>query len=396
MIYGQGSTPDLRSDYVARPFLQRLIGAAALAFCLVSGEIAQAETRTGEVEGYRYRLFVPDAQAPAPARPLVVVLHGCGQSGEDMVRLTRFDALAAESGFAVLYPETGPSADNPRGCWRWWAPASQLRKGGEPEVIVSMVSEAGSATGVDGRRVYAAGFSSGGAMSAILGALYPDIFAAVGVHSGMPYAAASTGSCALRALAHGAVEPESRATIAYHAQGRRHRIMPLIVVQGSEDDVVAPENAGLLIRQFARINDMAYGGNESADAVADSTMEDRIANGRSFRVRGYRGARGEAIMREVVVVGMGHAWSGGPSGEEYSDPRGPDATSLLWAFFKNWTMENPPVTNRDVATCRERYGTNFAHYWWYGRMSREEYRCDPWRWTWRRGYDGEWTEGRCP
>ena len=386
-------------DRVDKPFLLRVIATAVVSVGLLIGTSPRAETRSGEIDGYRYRLFVPEAEAPASARPLLVVLHGCQQSAEEMARLSRFDALAASRGFVALYPETGPSVANPYGCWRWWAPENQLRKGGEPEAIVDMVSEASATTGVDPQRVYVVGLSSGGAMSAILGALFPEIFAAVGVHSGMAYAAASNGSCALRAQSEGAVAAESRATIAYNAQGREHRPVPLMVIQGSEDNVVAPENAGLLIQQFAQLNDLSDdgdGANQSIDAVPASTREDRIAEGRLFRTRVYHDTRGEEIMREIMVEGMGHAWSGGLPGLDFSDPRGPDAAVLFWSFFENRSVKTPPLKIRQVAECRERYGSNFAHYWWYGRMSREEYRCDPWRWTWRRGYEGEWTEGRCP
>ncbi|HSS64001.1 MAG TPA: PHB depolymerase family esterase [Gammaproteobacteria bacterium] len=376
-----------------------MIGSAALGLSLLPGAHAQGEIRTGEVDGYRFRLFVAETEPPPSGRPLLVVLHGCEQSAEDMVLLTGFDVLAAEHGLAVLYPETDPSTGNPYGCWRWWAPVNQIRSGGDPEIIVNMVTETFSATRVDRKRVYAVGLSSGGAMSAVLGALYPEVFAAVGVHSGMPYAAASTATCALRAMSGGTWAAESAATIAYNAQGRQHRSMPLMVIQGSQDEVVAPENAARLVQQFAQLNDMADdgdGSNQSIDAVADSTREDRIADGRPFRIRIYHDAGGEEIMREVMVDGMGHAWSGGPPDTEFSDPGGPDATSLYWSFFRDRSMNTPPLKNRKVAECSERYGSNFAHFWWFGRMSLDEYRCDPWRWSWRRGYDGKWIEGRCP
>jgi poly(hydroxyalkanoate) depolymerase family esterase len=381
-----------------KPFYLTIVSTAALSVGLLTLTPSQADNRNGEVNGYRYQLFAPEVEPPVSARPLLVVLHGCQQSAEAMARLSRFDDLATTHGFVVLYPETEPSVENPYGCWRWWAPENQVRRGGEPEVIVNMVSEANSVISVDRQRVYVTGLSSGGAMSAIVGALYPDVFAAVGVHSGMPYAAASSGLCVLRAMSNGALDPESRAAIAYHAQGPAHRVMPLIVIQGSEDDVVAPVNAALLIRQFAQLNDMADdgdGGNQSVDAIADSTRQDQIAAGRSLQIRVYHDARGDEIMREVMVSGMGHAWAGGPPEANFSDPDGPDAALLYWAFFKNRSLRNPPLNEQEAATCRERYGSNFAHYWWYRRTSREEYRCDPWGWTWRRGYDGDWTGGRC-
>ncbi len=375
------------------------VGVVLLCLGLLAPLPAEADTVDGEIDGYRYRLFVPEASPGAVARPLLVVLHGCRQSAEDMVRLSGFDALARTQDLAVLYPQTAPSAKNPYGCWQWWLPENQLRAGGEPEIVVKMVAEAASATAVDRDRVYAAGFSSGGAMSAILGALYPDVFAAVGAHSGIPYAAAGDGSCALRAMSDGTSAVESRAAVAYHARGKVQRPMPLMVIQGELDEVVAADNATGLIRQFAQLNDFADdgdGANQSVDAEADASREDRVGDGKAFRISIYHDARGVEIMRDVRVAGLGHAWSGGPADAAFSDPRGPDAASLFWSFFKHRTLKDPPPRKAKTATCRERYGSNFAHYWWHRRISREEYRCDPWGWTWRRGFDGEWAAGRCP
>jgi poly(hydroxyalkanoate) depolymerase family esterase len=366
---------------------------------VIASTPAYSATHTGKVEGYRYVLFVPDTETSDNARPLVVVLHGCRQSAAEIRTLTRFDALAARFGFAVLYPGARASAGNPLGCWQWWAPENQTRSGDEPGIILAMIEKANEIAAIDRQRVYALGLSSGGAMSAILGALYPETFAAVGVHSGMPYAGASTAACALQALSEGGVEPESRATIAYHGQGTRHRVMPIMVVHGSDDRVAAPINGGLIIAQFAKLNDLADDGdgdNQSIDAVADATFDNRVPEGRSYALRGFHDARGKTVMRELVVDGMGHAWSGGPPGANFSDPQGPDASSLFWQFLSRWSLSTPPVTTRAVADCGERFGANFFHYWWHGRMGGDEYWCDPWRWTWRRGYESVWAAGRCP
>ncbi len=370
---------------------------------LLAGAVALSPARAailaGEIEGYHYVLVVPDDDAPDGGRPLVVLLHGCQQSAAEIRALTRFDTLGAQAGFAVLYPETRASAGNPLGCWAWWLPENQVAGSGEPAILVAMVQDASAKSAIDRRRVYALGLSSGGAMSAIVGALYPEVFAAVGVHSGVPYAGASTAACALKALADGGFAAEPRAAVAYHAQGPRHRVMPVMVVHGSEDRIAAPVNGRLLIEQFAQLNDLADDGdgdNQSVDSVADVTREERVAGGRSYTLREFHDANGEPVMRELVVHAMGHAWSGGWSGMSFSDAAGPDASSLFWQFLSRWSLDTPPVASRAVADCRERFSPNFTHYWWYGRMSSDEYWCDPWRWTWRRAYDNEWTEGRCP
>lgn len=227
---------------------------AALLGVLLAGAVALSTARAailaGEIEGYRYVLVVPDDDAPDGGRPLVVLLHGCQQSAAEIRALTRFDTLGAQAGFAVLYPETRASAGNPLGCWAWWLPENQVAGSAEPAILVAMVQDASARSAIDRRRVYALGLSSGGAMSAIVGALYPEVFAAVGVHSGVPYAGASIAACVLKALADGGFAAEPRAAVVYHAQGPRHRVMPVMVVHGSEDRIAAPVNCRLLIEQL--------------------------------------------------------------------------------------------------------------------------------------------------
>lgn len=357
-----------------------------------------AKTLSGEIGGYTYRLFVPAPAGTAQSRALVVALHGCGQSAADFRTVSRFDRLAERFGFAVLYPETGPSSGNPLGCWKWWAPENQIR-GGEPAVIVSMVEKSVPLIGADQRRVYVLGLSSGGAMSVILGALYPEVFAAMGAHTGIAFAGATTARCALRVMSGGETDSVARARIAYHAQGPNHRVVPLMVIHGDGDEVVAAANAARLIAQFAQLNDLADdgdGNNRSIDAEPDASSKETAAGGRAFETRDYHDARGRVVMREIMIEGMGHAWAGGPSGAKFSDPGGPDASALLWRFLSRWSLEVPPVQRRPVKECRDRFNANFSHYWWHRRMRSEEYACDPWRWTWRRAYGDEWTEGRCP
>lgn len=357
-----------------------------------------AKTHSGEIDGYGYHLFVPAAPGDGTKPALVVALHGCRQSAENFRAVSRFDDLAEQSGFSVLYPETGASLANPLGCWRWWLPENQIR-GGEPAVIVSMVRRAIALSGADSDRVYVLGLSSGGAMSATLAALYPDVFAAAGTHSGMAFAGATTAACALDAMADGAVNAVSRAETAYHAQGSSHRVIPIIVIQGGRDDVVAPLNATRLIQQFAQLNDLADDGdgeNQSIDAIADTSSKQIAAGGRAFEIRNFHDDGGRTVMRKIVVDGMGHAWAGGPAGEDFSDPAGPDASRLFWTFLSQWSLKALPVRERPAKACRDRFSANFFHYWWRQRMSYEEYRCDPWRWTWRRSFNGTWTEGRCP
>ena len=136
--------------------------------------------------------------------------------------------------------------------------------------------------------------------------------------------------------------------------------------------------------------------NQSIDAVFDASSKQRAEGGRPFEIRNFHDGGGHLVMREIIVDGMGHAWAGGPADADFSDPAGPDASLLFWKFFSRWSRDSHPIHEGPVKDCRERFGANFSHYWWHRRMTYEEFKCDPWRWTWRRSFKGEWTEGRCP
>ena len=193
-----------------------------------------------DVHGARdYRLYVPAAPAPSSeGRPLLVMLHGCTQTPDDFARGTRMNAAAEEAGCVVLYPAQ-PSSANPNRCWNWFRPEDQRRDAGEPALIAGMVRSVIAAKHVDPGRVYVAGLSAGGAAAAVLGTEYPDVFAAVGVHSGLPHGAARDIGSALAAMRQGA---RSRTTA---------RPVRMIVFHGDADRTVSPANAEALAAQAA-------------------------------------------------------------------------------------------------------------------------------------------------
>lgn len=238
----------------------------------------------------RYRLFLPDS-ARSPVRALVVMLHGCGQSGEELARLSRMDQAAERGGFAVLYPEQSPSA-NPLRCWNWFAPEHQRRDAGEPAIIAALTRKVIADHKLDSTRVHVAGISAGGAMAATLAVAYPELVAGLALHSAVPYRSAATVP---RAMAVMRGDPPDSVTIA-HDMGARRRDIPVIVVQGSVDPVVNVRNGEAIVAQWRRAN-------------ASAPTEYRL------------------------VEGLAHAWSGGAAGEKYADPTGPDATALFVEFF---------------------------------------------------------------
>jgi poly(hydroxyalkanoate) depolymerase family esterase len=366
---------------------------------LQSGIAAPGILTGGQLGSYRYYLYRPAHSISDAPLPLVIVLHGCDQNAADISRGTKFNALADKERFAVLYPQTRPALNNPFGCWVWWDPDNQRRNSGEPKLIVDMVELIKRQVKIDTDRVYVTGLSSGGALSVILASVYPDVFAAAGIHSALEYGAATTSACALSAMRSGGPNPEGRGEIAYHSSGTRHRVVPVIVFQGTDDSSVRPVNADQLVSQFAQLNDYADDGdgeNDSMDGNADVVKTESVPGGYRFILEHYLSKDGNPVMQRVRVENLGHAWSGGDPAGSYTDPKGPDASRMMWAFFRQWSLQNPSAEARPQASCKEKRAMNHAHYWWYRTMSFKEYWCDPWRSSWRHTFGETWAGGRCP
>jgi poly(hydroxyalkanoate) depolymerase family esterase len=290
------------------------------AFDIVSDEAGTATGAPGRVlrgsfDGAagtrRYRLYVP-ASASAGPRPLVVMLHGCKQNPDDFAAGTRMDALAEAHGCLVLYPEQAASA-NHSGCWNWFETGHQGRDAGEPSLIAGMTRTVMREHGVDPDRVYVAGLSAGGAMAAVLGAVYPDLFRAIGVHSGLAAGSASDLMSGLQAM--------KRAPTGRRSATRAGAPVPTIVFHGDRDAVVHPSNGQAVTQQFAP------------------------ASSRQVEERGERHTRtltldgeGRTVAEHWTLHGAGHAWSGGSPAGSYTDPSGPDASAEMLRFF----LAQPP------------------------------------------------------
>jgi poly(hydroxyalkanoate) depolymerase family esterase len=264
-----------------------------------TGFVAGRHTEAGLTRDYK--LCLPPRPHDKPL-PLVVMLHGCKQDPDDFAAGTRMNEAALERGFAVLYPAQAQNA-NPSRCWNWFKHNHQGRGRGEPALLAGMVREVTKRHAIDPRRVYVAGLSAGGAMAAILGEAYPELFAAVGVHSGLPVGSAHDVKSAFEAMRHGAAGTSTG------------RAPPTIVFHGDRDATVHPVNGERLV----------------APRAAASAPE--IEQGRGHTRRTYRDADGRAIAEHWTVHGMGHAWSGGSPQGSYTDARGPDATRELLRFF---------------------------------------------------------------
>ena len=267
-----------------------------------------------------YKLFVPGGLGAAPA-PIIVMLHGCTQSPDDFARGTRMNAVAQEHGYVIAYP-TQPQSSNASRCWNWFRSHDQQRDQGEPGVIAELTRDIVKRHGLDDRRVYVAGLSAGGAMAAVLGATYPDVYATIGVHSGLPFGAAHDLPSAFSAMKQGAPAAPRSPSLALSYP------VPAIVFHGDRDTTVHCGNGAAVIAQCT--------GLEGSSPNLHTTLErGTVPNGRSYARTIFRDPNGTVLAEQWVVHGAGHAWSGGDPTGSYTDPSGPDASEQMVRFFSS-------------------------------------------------------------
>ncbi len=277
----------------------------------------------------RYRVYVPGGHE-AEARSLVVMLHGCKQGPEDFAAGTGMNAAADAYGCIVVYPAQATVANRYR-CWTWFRSAHQMRDRGEPSLIAGITREVVAAYGVDRRRVYVAGLSAGAAMAVILGETYPDLYAAIGAHSGLPYASARDVLSAFSAMRRGAAPPKSGAATRTRNEASGPCAVPTIVFHGDSDAEVHPRNADLMTSMWLA-RQAAMGA-----PLRAITRDGRMLAGRTYTVDAYEDHDGRSIYERWTIHGAGHAWSGGSASGSYTDPLGPDATREMLRFFRQHT-----------------------------------------------------------
>ncbi len=284
-----------------------------------------AKSYSNEAGTRAYKLYVPSGYQRQPL-PLIVMLHGCTQSPDDFAAGTGMNGLGEERTCLVAYPAQAASA-NPSKCWNWFRPRDQQRGQGEPSLIAGITREIIDGYSVDRRRVYIAGLSAGAAAAAIMGMAYPEIYAAIGVHSGLACGAAHDLPSALAAMSQGdggAGRPSGETTL---SQAPR-RLVPTIVFHGDRDTTVNPCNGDEVVAQSTA----------AAPTELRKTMQQgQVAGGHAYRRTLYADACGHAVIEHWLIYGAGHAWSGGSPAGSYTDPRGPDASREMLRFF----LENP-------------------------------------------------------
>ncbi|MBV8221271.1 MAG: PHB depolymerase family esterase [Solirubrobacterales bacterium] len=297
---------------------------------------SRATPRGNPAAGDRALVHVPPGLDPEGPAAVVCMLHGCTQDPATFATATAMNDTADRHGFVVIYPAQ-PRGRNANRCWNWFLHAHQERGAGEPELIVSttqhlVARESGQA--IDPARVFIAGLSSGGAMALILAACYPDVFAAVAVHSGLPYRSATDLPSAFAVMGHADASKATDGHDIHSAMGRHARPIPSLVVHGTADRTVAPENSRRILAQSMHANHLASPRTEAHSPATPTTSEHTRADGGLFYTRNrWIDDRGALMHESIEVEGLGHAWSGGTPGGSYTDPRGPSATEAIWAFF---------------------------------------------------------------
>lgn len=267
-----------------------------------------------------YKLYVPSAPAQGQ-RPLIVMLHGCTQDPDDFAAGTAMNVLAEQHGFLVMYPAQARGA-NPSNCWNWFEATHQARDAGEPSLLAGMTREVIGDWQVDPARVYVAGLSAGGAMAAIVAAAYPDLFAAVGVHSGLPVGGA-------RDLITGLAAMKKASAPGGKTAGKVRSRVPVIVFHGDSDDIVHAGNGEAVLEQFLR-----PGSHRDGHAALRRVQERAVhKGGRSYTKTTVLDSAGRNVAEHWELHGAGHAWSGGSAAGSYTDPAGPDASAEMLRFF---------------------------------------------------------------
>lgn len=301
----------LRAAQALMPGARAATKARAISISIPAGAQYLSRTHRATAGARDYKLYLP-ASHPKRPKGLILMLHGCTQSPDDFAAGTHMNALAEKHGLAIAYPAQ-TSGHNTASCWNWFRPGDQARGAGEPAILASLARRLTKEFGLGRDAVFVAGLSAGGAMAAILADVYPEVFSAAGVHSGLARGAARDVLSAMSAMRNGGAAPQL--TEVSPDTVRR------IIFHGEADSTVHSSNAAMIV----------------AAAVGEDRKPTKVSK-RSVRGRGYTrseyiGSDGRVAVDLWMIEGAGHAWSGGRAAGSYTDNMGPDASAQMIRFF---------------------------------------------------------------
>jgi poly(hydroxyalkanoate) depolymerase family esterase len=307
---------------------------------------------------FPYIVYTPNEYRAGKPMPLVVVAHGCQTTAEQQMQANLYNDVADREGFVVMYPDTDASADLQPGplvkCWRFFAPSSWTRGGDHAAAIAGMTLATLDQRDIDPDRVYLIGMSAGAFMTSIMVAAYPDLYTAVGIMAGGPYASGAT--CTLQSVTQDAFSPDRAATLTHAEMGERARVIPIIELHGDADNSVSPQCGANALESVLRADNLTISGQQTSPIALESatTRSATAPGGKWYTVATYRDPAGCEIAERWLIHGMGHFWSGGssdPALKAFTDPTGPSAAEGSWAFFKRFRKSQTamPCAEADAA-----------------------------------------------
>lgn len=348
---GQGGQPNGRGS-APSPVISTADMSTAAASEHWPQAVRKAQRLTGQWEDFTYAgpagsrpyyVYTPEGCRVGNLVTMIVMLHGCAQVPIDSATGTRWNELAGRHSFITVYPQQ-TLAENLQACWNWFLPESQERGGAEAAIIAGITQQVLSSDTrwtIDPQRVFVTGMSAGASMATILGATYPDLYAAIGLHSGVEFKAATDALAALPATQEGGPDPAALARLVVDAMGVHARVMPTIVVHGTSDQVVHPINGDQVVQQWMAADRLLAKGHYPADfSQATNTRQGRVPGGHSYTVSQWNDDAGQLVQEYWRIHEMDHAWSGGSVYGSFTDPRGPDVAEAMLTFFRNHPM--PP------------------------------------------------------
>ena len=336
--------------------VRRTVLVAVLGLTLVTGAVPSSaarsdEPRAGTSNEYpdgdaTYRVYTPRGFRSGVQLPLLVMVHGCNTSAAQQEGANRLNDLADRRGFVVLYADhdTGTNTEvgtHPVRCWRWYSPPDWDRGGPDPTTIAGQTRAVMKRWHVDPQRVYAVGMSSGAMLTSVLGATYPDLYAAIGVVAGCQYGG---GLPCVSEDYQSVDQTDSQAQAAHDAQGALARVVPVIDIHGTADTTVTPRASERVIAQWLKSANLVLSGDlaRPLSLKAAVTRHARPKGKRASTTELYRDAAGCLVAERIVIDGMGHFWPGGspdPRWYEYEDATAPSGAELVWDFLSRYRRD---------------------------------------------------------